>query len=184
MLSPFPVIVTIRIITCLLGDSYKISFATIPEKGDNPTHKWIIPSLELAPRHFLWVNWPQHSHPARKPPQNVGSILVKKHGYHGDKILKINWYVDAFQHHNYLPNTIWVVFPKMQGPTPTPPYHSKPKKPTYQGCILHPNRWITEMQKAAPFVLDIPSFWKPWQVRIFLSSSWSGFNWKLWTNGR
>ena len=35
-LSPFPVIVTTRIASCLAGDSYKPSFATITGKGDNP----------------------------------------------------------------------------------------------------------------------------------------------------
>ena len=34
--SPFPVIVTTRIISCLVGDSYKPSFATITGKGGNP----------------------------------------------------------------------------------------------------------------------------------------------------
>ena len=37
-LSPFPVIVTTRIVSCLVGDSYKPSFATITGKGDNPRH--------------------------------------------------------------------------------------------------------------------------------------------------
>ena len=37
-LSPFPVIVTTRIISCLVGDSYKPSFATITVKGDNPRY--------------------------------------------------------------------------------------------------------------------------------------------------
>ena len=36
--APFPVIVTTRIISCLVGDSYKLSFATISGKGDNPTY--------------------------------------------------------------------------------------------------------------------------------------------------
>ena len=35
-LSPFPVIVTTRTISCLVGDSYKLSFATISGKGENP----------------------------------------------------------------------------------------------------------------------------------------------------
>ena len=37
-LSPFPVIVTTRIITFLVGNPYKPSFATITGKGDNPTY--------------------------------------------------------------------------------------------------------------------------------------------------
>ena len=37
-LSPFPVIVTTRIVSCLVGNPYKFSFATITGKGDNPTH--------------------------------------------------------------------------------------------------------------------------------------------------
>ena len=37
-LSPFPVIVTTRIVSCLVGDSYKASFTTITGKGDNPRH--------------------------------------------------------------------------------------------------------------------------------------------------
>ena len=36
-LSPFPAIVTTRIISCLVGDSYKPLFATITGKGDNPS---------------------------------------------------------------------------------------------------------------------------------------------------
>ena len=41
-LFPFPVIVTTRIISCLVGDSYKPSFATITGKGDNPIYIYII----------------------------------------------------------------------------------------------------------------------------------------------
>ena len=37
-LSPFPVIVTTRFFLCLVGDSYKPSFATITGKGDNPKY--------------------------------------------------------------------------------------------------------------------------------------------------
>ena len=37
-LSPFPVIVTTRIITFLVGDPYKPSFATITGKGDNSNY--------------------------------------------------------------------------------------------------------------------------------------------------
>ena len=36
--GPLPVAVTIRIITCLLGDFYKPSFATITGRGPHPTH--------------------------------------------------------------------------------------------------------------------------------------------------
>ena len=36
--SPFPVIVTTRIISCLVGNPYKPSFATITGKGDNPRY--------------------------------------------------------------------------------------------------------------------------------------------------
>ncbi len=39
-LSPFPVIVTTRILTFVVGDPYKPSFATITGKGDNPTYIW------------------------------------------------------------------------------------------------------------------------------------------------
>ena len=35
-LSPFPVIVTSRIIACVVEDSYKPSFATITGQRDNP----------------------------------------------------------------------------------------------------------------------------------------------------
>ena len=43
-LSPFPVIVTTRIVSCLVGNPYKPSFATITGKGDNPryTLDWIL----------------------------------------------------------------------------------------------------------------------------------------------
>ena len=37
-LSPFPVTVTTRIITFLVGDPYKPSFATITGRGDNPMY--------------------------------------------------------------------------------------------------------------------------------------------------
>ena len=37
-LSPFPVIVTTRIVSCLVGNPYKPSFATITGKGDNPIY--------------------------------------------------------------------------------------------------------------------------------------------------
>ncbi len=35
-LSPFPVIVTTRIVSCFVGNPCKPSFATITGKGDNP----------------------------------------------------------------------------------------------------------------------------------------------------
>ncbi len=37
-LSPLPVTVTTRIITFLVGDPYRPSFATVTERGDNPTN--------------------------------------------------------------------------------------------------------------------------------------------------
>ncbi len=37
-LSPLPVTVTTRIITFLIGNPYKPSFATVTGRGDNPTH--------------------------------------------------------------------------------------------------------------------------------------------------
>ena len=37
-LSPLPVTVTTRIITFLVGDPYKPSFATVTGTGDNPTY--------------------------------------------------------------------------------------------------------------------------------------------------
>ncbi len=37
-LSPLPVTVTTRIITFLVGDPYKPSFATVTGRGDNPTY--------------------------------------------------------------------------------------------------------------------------------------------------
>ena len=37
-LSPLPVTVTTRIITYLVGDPYKPSFATVTGKGDYPRH--------------------------------------------------------------------------------------------------------------------------------------------------
>ena len=55
-LSPFPVIVTTRIVSCLVGNPYKPSFATITGKGDNPkymdvsknrgTPKWMVKKME------------------------------------------------------------------------------------------------------------------------------------------
>ena len=41
VLAPFPVIVTTRIVTFLVGDPYKPSFATITGKGDNPRYHQI-----------------------------------------------------------------------------------------------------------------------------------------------
>ena len=40
-LSPLPVTVTTRIITFLVGDPYKPSFATVTVRGDNPTYTMI-----------------------------------------------------------------------------------------------------------------------------------------------
>ena len=40
--SPFPVIVTTMIVSCFVGDSYKLSFATISGKGDNPSYITIV----------------------------------------------------------------------------------------------------------------------------------------------
>ena len=37
-LSPLPVTVTTRIITFLVGDPYKPSFATVTGRGDNPIY--------------------------------------------------------------------------------------------------------------------------------------------------
>ena len=37
-LSPLPVTVTTRIITFLVGDPYKPSFATVTGRGDNPSY--------------------------------------------------------------------------------------------------------------------------------------------------
>ena len=41
-LSPFPVIVTTRIVSCLVGNPYKPSFATTTGKGDNPMYIYIL----------------------------------------------------------------------------------------------------------------------------------------------
>ncbi len=41
-LSPFSVIVTTRIVSCLVGNPYKPSFATITGKGDNPIYIYIL----------------------------------------------------------------------------------------------------------------------------------------------
>ena len=38
-LSPLPVTVTTRIITFLVGDPYKPSFATVTGRGDNPNNQ-------------------------------------------------------------------------------------------------------------------------------------------------
>ena len=49
--SPFPVVVTTRIVSCLVGDSYKPSFARITGKGDNPNYTQIMWECDH-------VNWP------------------------------------------------------------------------------------------------------------------------------
>ncbi len=41
-LSPVPVTVTTRIITFLVGDPYKPSFATVTGRGDNPTYQLVL----------------------------------------------------------------------------------------------------------------------------------------------
>ena len=46
-LSPLPVRVTTRIISCLVGDPYKPSFATITGKGDNPMYGRLIPPASV-----------------------------------------------------------------------------------------------------------------------------------------
>ena len=40
-LSPLPVTVTTRIITFLVGDPYKPSFATVTGRGDNPNYMYL-----------------------------------------------------------------------------------------------------------------------------------------------
>ena len=58
-MSPLPVTVTTRIITFLVGDPYKPSFATVTGKGDNPTYSIYLPSLGT-------ITYP--------PPKNVGTF--------------------------------------------------------------------------------------------------------------
>ena len=54
-LSPLPVTVTTtRIITFLVGDPYKPSFATVTGRGDNPNY--IILSDLFSPSRF-WISW-------------------------------------------------------------------------------------------------------------------------------
>ncbi len=96
-LSPFPVIVTTRIISCLVGDSYKPSFATITGKGDNPRQSdlagIILASLaevefpkeaarfqgaggrKVSRSYFCWANW--QTTKAFKGRQTRGSQLQK-----------------------------------------------------------------------------------------------------------
>ena len=54
-LSPLPVTVTTRIITFLVGNPYKPSFATVTGRGDNPRHIHRPPSTNITPTswHFL-----------------------------------------------------------------------------------------------------------------------------------
>ena len=136
--------------------------------GDNPTHKLFIPSLKLAPRHFgeLTSGYSMPFYKFMEDIRRENHLRMYQtyrciHGYNGYEILKSNWYMDVFQHHNYSPRNLSFFSTNMQDP-----HHSSPFKQN-QGCILPPSRWITAMQKAAPFVLDIPSFWRPWQVRFF-----------------
>ena len=48
-LYPLPVTVTTRIITFLVGDPYKPSFATVTGRGDNPSYTRIV--------HFWVKSW-------------------------------------------------------------------------------------------------------------------------------
>ena len=63
-LSPFPVTVTTRIITFLVGDPYKPSFATVTGRGDNPIYclYWLTWSVELGgkllKRHIWYTSSP------------------------------------------------------------------------------------------------------------------------------
>ena len=64
-LSPFPVIVTARIISCLVGDSYKPSFATITGKGDNPIYT--IYTMGYTPAMIIKVRFFEISVPIFEP---------------------------------------------------------------------------------------------------------------------
>ena len=61
-LSPFPVIVTTTIISCLVGDSYKPSFATIT--GDNPTYTPLRFNMETEQ---LMISKRYHPWPLKTP---------------------------------------------------------------------------------------------------------------------
>ena len=52
-LSPLPVTVTTRIITFLVGDPYKPSFATVIGRGDNPSYIKHWPVLKKQTDGFL-----------------------------------------------------------------------------------------------------------------------------------
>ena len=49
-LSPLPVRVTTRIITFLVGDPYKPSFATVTGRGDNPKFAPTPPKFNMEPK--------------------------------------------------------------------------------------------------------------------------------------
>ena len=56
-MAPFPVIVTTRIVSCLVGDSYKPSFATITGKGDNPRYLLILKEKTTNITYYLGGFW-------------------------------------------------------------------------------------------------------------------------------
>ena len=60
-LSPFSVRVTTRIITFLVGDPYKPSFATVTGRGDNPSYVHFSPldGRLLASKAEFLEAWPQ-----------------------------------------------------------------------------------------------------------------------------
>ena len=56
-LSPLPVTVTTRIITFLVGDPYKPSFATVTGRGDNPSFTTFF-RAPSEPHQFLAMTFP------------------------------------------------------------------------------------------------------------------------------
>jgi len=104
-------------------------------EGPNPTDKLIIPSLKPAPRHFgeltsgYSIPFYKFMEDIRREDhlrmyQTYRCIL----GYHGYKykILKSNWYMDVFQHHNYSPHTLSFFFKKNAGPPSLHPLQTEP----------------------------------------------------------
>ena len=55
-LSPLPVTVTTRIITCLVGDPHKPSFATATGRGDNPIYLLQVRIMSLT-NLFVEASW-------------------------------------------------------------------------------------------------------------------------------
>ncbi len=70
-LSPLPVTVTTRIITSLVGDPYKPSFATVTGRGDNPT----CCTQYVTAYHLAWSAWKDPESSLTRLDSNVNKTL-------------------------------------------------------------------------------------------------------------